>query len=421
MQLSACTLLIWFCVNLLAQAMLTSVYICDAIRTPFCAYGGALASLRADDLAANPLAALMVRNPQIDWEQVSDLLLGCANQAGEGSHNIARMAGLLAGLPPGVSAGTCNRLCGSGMEAIGQAARSIRSGETPMMIAGGIEAMSRAPYVMSKAEKAFSSDMQLFDTTFGWHFVNRALKAQYGIGPMADAAENVATALGIDRHAQDRFAAASLDKARRAQQAGYFVNEITPVTLADGQGDPVIITADELTQPAPAEALVNHLGVHHHVGTVTTGDHARTGDGACALLLANEKAAHKNGLLPKARVLGMATAGVPPQMTGIGPATAARKLLVQTGLAMDQIDIIELHEAYAAQVIAVLRDWGLRDDDARVNPNGGAIALGHPLGASGARLVTTAMYQLHRTKTRYALCAMCIDVGQGIAMIIERV
>ena len=401
--------------------MLTSVYICDAIRTPFGAYGGALSSLRADDLAAIPLAALMVRNPQIDWEQVSDVLLGCANQAGEGSHNIARMASLLAGLPPGVSAATCNRLCGSGMEAVGQAARSIRSGETPMMIAGGVEMMSRAPYVMAKAEKAFSSDMQLFDTTFGWHFVHSVLKAQYGIGPMSDAADNVATELGIDRHAQERFAATSLARAGQAQQASLFVSEITPVTLANGRDEPVIVTEDELTQPAAAELLINRLSGHQRAGAVTTGDHARTGDGACALLLATDKAAHKNNLLPKARVMGMATAGVPPTMTGIAPATAVRKLLVQTGLAMEQVDVIELHEANAAQVVAVLRDWGLKDDDPRVNPNGGAIALGHPLGASGARLLTTAMYQLHRTKTRYALCAMCIDVGQGIAMIIERV
>ncbi len=401
--------------------MLTSAYICDAVRTPFGCHGGTLSPLRADDLAAIPLAALLVRHPQIDWEQLSDVLYGCANQAGEGSYNIARMAGLLAGLPVGVSGAAINRLCGSGLDAVGQAARSLKSGEASMMIAGGIESTSRAPYVLAKADKALSRDMQLMDTALGWQFMNKALKTQHGIVSMAETAENIAAELGIDRRAQDQLASASHRKALAAQRAGLFELEITPVTLASAQDAPVIVTADEMPQHGSMEVLATAPGLVSAAGTVTAGNAATPGDGACALLLANDKAAYKNRLQPKARVLGMATAGVPPRIMGIGPATAARKVLVQTGLAMDQIDVIELNEAFAAQVIAVLRDWGLQDDDPRVNPNGGAIALSHPAGASGARLVTTAMHQLHRTRGRYALCAMCIDVGQGIALIIERV
>ncbi len=401
--------------------MLTPAYICDAVRTPFGSHGGALSSLRTDDLAAIPLAALMVRNPQVDWEQLSDVLYGCANQSGEGSYNIARMASLLAGLPSGVSAATSNRLCGSSLDAAGQAARTIKAGEASMVIAGGVESVSRSAYVLAKADKAFSRDMQLVDTALGWHSVNNALKAQYGIASMAETAENIAVELGIDRRAQDQLALASHRKALAAQQAGLFDMEITPVTLAHAQDDPVIVTTDERPLSRTATELAKAEGLVRLAGSVTSDNAAALGDGACALLLANEKAAHKNHLQPKARILGMATAGVPPRIMGIGPATAARKVLVQTGLAMDQIDVIELNEAFAAQVIAVLRDWGLQDDDPRVNPNGGAIALSHPLGASGARLVATAMYQLQRSKGRYALCAMCVDVGQGIALIIERV
>jgi acetyl-CoA acyltransferase len=396
-------------------------YICDAIRTPFGRYGGALSSIRADDLAAIPLAALMVRNPNVDWEQLSDVLLGCANQAGEDNRNVARMASLLAGLPVGVPAATINRLCGSGLDAVGSAARAIKSGEAAMMIAGGVESMSRAPFVMGKAETAFARNVEVHDTTIGWRFVNKQIQAQYGVDSMPQTAENVAREFAVDRESQDRFALASQMKAQAAQQSGYFEREITPVTITRKKDDPIIITADEHPRETSMEALARLKPVVSDDGTVTAGNSSGLNDGACALLLASEKTAQKYSLLPRARVLGMATAGVPPHIMGIGPGPAARKVLVQTGLAMEQIEVIELNEAFAAQSVAVLRDWGLQDDDPRVNPNGGAIALGHPLGASGARLVTTAINQLHRIKGRYALCTMCIGVGQGIAMIIERV
>lgn len=401
--------------------MIKDAYICDAIRTPFGRYGGSLSSVRADDLGAIPLAALMVRNPAVDWEQVSDILYGCANQAGEDNRNVARMAALLAGLPVGVGGATINRLCGSGLDAVGTAARAIRAGEAGMMIAGGVESMSRAPFVMGKADTAFSREAKLYDTTIGWRFVNKLMKAQYGIDSMPETAENVAAEFGIDRAAQDRFALGSQQKALAAQTAGFFGDEITPVTLVLRNSDPLIITSDEHPRATSSEALARLKPIVRPDGTVTAGNASGINDGSCALLLADERSAHKNGLTPRARVIGMATAGVPPRIMGIGPAPATRKLLVQTGMTMDQMDVIELNEAFAAQGLAVLRDLRLQDDDARVNPNGGAIALGHPLGASGARLVTTAINQLHRIKGRFALCTMCIGVGQGIALIIERV
>jgi 3-oxoadipyl-CoA thiolase len=401
--------------------MLTPAYICDAIRTPFGRYGGKLSSIRTDDLAAVPLTALMVRNPHADWEQVTDVLYGCANQAGEDNRNVARMASLLAGLPVGIPGATINRLCGSGLDAVGSAARAIKSGEATLMIAGGVESMSRAPFVLGKAETAFARNVQMYDTTTGWRFVNKLMQAQHGTDSMPETAENVARDFGIDRLSQDRFALASQMKTIAAQENGYFDAEITPVTIAQKNQDPIIITQDEHPRHTSLDALAALKPIVAADGTVTAGNASGINDGACALLLACEKHAHKYNLVPKARVVGMATAGVPPRVMGMGPAPAARKVLVQTGLTMKQIEVIELNEAFAAQSIAVLRDWGLQDDDPRVNPNGGAIALGHPLGASGARLVTTAINQLHRIKGRYALCTMCIGVGQGIAMIIERV
>ena len=401
--------------------MIIPAFICDAIRTPFGRHGGILSTLRADDLAAIPLAALMVRNPDVDWEQLSDVLLGCANQAGEDNRNVARMATLLAGLPVGVPGATINRLCGSGMDAVGSAARAIRAGEATMMIAGGVESMSRAPLVMPKGETAFSRHVEIHDTTLGWRFVNRLLQAEYGTESMPQTAENVAREFGIDRDAQDRFALASQVKAARAQKDGLFDEEITPVTLAQKKGDPLILTSDEHPRATSLEALAALPPIVSADGTVTAGNASGVNDGACALLLACEKTAYKYGLKPRARVLGMACAGVPPRVMGMGPAPAARKVLVQTGLTMDQMDVIELNEAFAAQALAVLRDWGLQDDDPRVNRYGGAIALGHPLGASGARLVATAVNQLHAAKGRFALCTMCIGVGQGIAVVLERV
>ncbi|MES2537439.1 MAG: 3-oxoadipyl-CoA thiolase [Pseudomonadota bacterium] len=401
--------------------MNTPAYICDAIRTPFGRYGGALSSIRADDLAAIPLMALMVRNPHVDWEQVSDVLIGCANQAGEDNRNVARMACLLAGLPVGVPGATINRLCGSGLDAVGSAARAIRSGEAALMIAGGVESMSRAPFVMAKAEAAFARSVEIHDTTLEWRFINKLIQTQYGVESMPATAENIAREFGIDRESQDRFALASQTKAHAAQKSGYFEREITPVTITRKKDDPIIVTADEHPRKTSLAALARLQPVVADDGTVTAGNSSGINDGACALLLASEKAAQKCSLLPRARVLGMATAGVPPNIMGIGPGPAARKVLVQTGLSMEQIEVIELNEAFAAQSVAVLRDWGLQDDDPRANPNGGAIALGHPLGASGARLVMTAINQLHRIKGRYALCTMCIGVGQGIAMVIERV
>ncbi|HVK33878.1 MAG TPA: 3-oxoadipyl-CoA thiolase [Burkholderiaceae bacterium] len=396
-------------------------FICDAIRTPIGRYGGALSSVRTDDLGAVPIRALMARNLKVDWAAVGDVLYGCANQAGEDNRNVARMALLLAGMPKEVPGATINRLCGSGMDAVGSAARAIKAGEAELMVAGGVESMSRAPFVMPKAESAFSRANAVYDTTIGWRFVNKLMKEQYGVDSMPETAENVATDWKIEREAQDRMALASQRKAVAAQQAGFFDSEITPVTIAQKKGDPLIVPKDEHPRDTSLEALAKLKGVVKPDGSVTAGNASGVNDGSCALLLASEGAARKHGLTPRARVLGMATAGVAPRIMGIGPAPATRRVLELTGLTLAQMDVIELNEAFAAQGLAVLRDLGLADDDARVNPNGGAIALGHPLGASGARLVTTAVNQLHRIQGRYALCTMCIGVGQGIALIIERV
>ncbi|HEY2929802.1 3-oxoadipyl-CoA thiolase [Piscinibacter sp.] len=400
---------------------MTHAYICDAIRTPFGRYGGALSSVRADDLGAVPLRALMARNPRVDWQAVTDVIFGCANQAGEDNRNVARMSSLLAGLPTELPGATINRLCGSGMDAVGTAARAIKSGEAQMMIAGGVESMSRAPFVSPKAETAFSRSNAVYDTTIGWRFVNKLMKEQYGVDSMPETAENVATEFKIEREAQDRMALASQLKAVTAQKSGFFDAEITPVTIAQKKGDPVVVARDEHPRETSLEALAKLKGVVRPDGTVTAGNASGVNDGACALLLANEASAARAGLTPRARVVGMATAGVAPRIMGFGPAPAVRKVLALTGLTLNQIDVIELNEAFAAQGLAVLRDLGLTDDDPRVNPNGGAIALGHPLGASGARLVTTAVNQLRRTGGRYALCTMCIGVGQGIALVVERV
>ncbi len=400
---------------------MTHAFICDAIRTPFGRYGGALSSVRADDLAAVPIRALMARHPGLDWQAVTDVIYGCANQAGEDNRNVARMAALLAGLPIEVPGSTVNRLCGSGMDALGTAARAIKAGEAQLMIAGGVESMSRAPFVMPKAETAFSRSNAVYDTTIGWRFVNRLMKEQYGVDSMPETAENVAADFGIERAAQDAMALRSQLNAVKAQQAGFFDAEITPVTIAQKKGDPVVVAKDEHPRETSLEALAKLKGVVRPDGTVTAGNASGVNDGACALLLAGEAAAARHGLTPRARIVGMATAGVPPRIMGIGPAPATRKVLELTGLSLAQIDVIELNEAFAAQGLAVLRQLGLRDDDPRVNPNGGAIALGHPLGASGARLVTTAINQLHRSGGRYALATMCIGVGQGIAMVVERV
>ena len=400
---------------------MTQAFICDAVRTPFGRYGGALSSVRTDDLGAIPLRALMARNPKVDWAAVADVLYGCANQAGEDNRNVARMSLLLAGLPKDVPGGTINRLCGSGMDAVGTAARAIKSGEAQLMIAGGVESMSRAPFVMPKAESAFSRSNAVYDTTIGWRFVNKLMKEQYGVDSMPETAENVATDFNIEREAQDRMALASQLKAVAAQQSGFFDAEITPVTITPKKGAPVIVASDEHPRETSLEALARLKGVVKPDGSVTAGNASGVNDGACALLLASESAAAQHGLTPRARVIGMATAGVAPRIMGIGPAPATRRVLELTGLALAQMDVIELNEAFAAQGLAVLRDLGLQDDDPRINPNGGAIALGHPLGASGARLVTTAINQLHATQGRYALCTMCIGVGQGIALVIERV
>jgi 3-oxoadipyl-CoA thiolase len=400
---------------------MTQAYICDAIRTPFGRYGGALSSVRADDLGAVPLKALMARNPNVDWDAVSDVLYGCANQAGEDNRNVARMSSLLAGMPQELPGSTINRLCGSGLDAIGTAARAIKAGEAILMIAGGVESMSRAPFVMPKMDAAFGRSNAVYDTTIGWRFVNPLMKQMYGVESMPETAENVATEFGIEREAQDRMALRSQLNALRAQQSGFFDSEITPVTIQQKKGDPVEVSMDEHPRETSLEALAKLKGVVRADGTVTAGNASGVNDGACALLLASEAAAARNGLTPRARVVGMASVGVAPRIMGFGPAPATRKVLALTGLSLAQMDVIELNEAFAAQGLAVLRALGLTDDDVRVNPNGGAIALGHPLGASGARLVTTAVNQLHRTGGRYALCTMCIGVGQGIALIVERV
>ncbi|MCY1217148.1 Beta-ketoadipyl-CoA thiolase [compost metagenome] len=400
---------------------MTEAFICDAIRTPIGRYGGSLSAVRPDDLGAVPLKALMARNPNLDWSAVEDVIYGNANQAGEDNRNVARMSLLLAGLPQSVPGATINRLCGSGMDATGTAARAIKAGEATLMIAGGVESMSRAPFVMGKATSAFSRDAQIFDTTIGWRFINPAMRAAYGVDSMPETAENVATDYKISREDQDLMALRSQEKASRAQADGTLAQEITPVTIAQKKGDPIVVERDEHPRATSMEALAKLRGVVRPDGTVTAGNASGVNDGACAILLASEAGIKQHGLTPRARIVGMATAGVAPRVMGIGPAPASQKLLKQLGMTMDQIDVIELNEAFAAQGLAVLRELGVADDDKRVNPNGGAIALGHPLGMSGARLVTTAMYQLHRTGGRFALCTMCIGVGQGIAMVIERV
>lgn len=401
--------------------MSQQAFICDAIRTPFGRYGGALSSVRTDDLGAIPLKALMARNPKVDWGAVSDVLYGCANQAGEDNRNVARMALLLAGLPIEVPGATINRLCGSGLDAVGSAARAIKSGEATLMIAGGVESMSRAPFVMPKAESAFSRSNAVYDTTIGWRFINKLMKEQYGVDAMPETAENVATDFRIEREAQDRMALRSQLLAVAAQKAGHLAREITPVAIPQKKGDAVIVDKDEHPRETSLEALAKLKGVVRPEGTVTAGNASGVNDGACALLLADEQTAARHGLTLRARVVGMATAGVAPRIMGIGPAPATLKVLALTGLTLDQIDVIELNEAFAAQGLAVLRQLGLKDDDARVNAWGGAIALGHPLGASGARLVTTAVNQLHQRGGRYALCTMCIGVGQGIAIVLEKI
>ena len=396
-------------------------FICDAIRTPIGRFGGVLKDMRADDLGALALRALQERNPTVDWSAVQEVIFGCANQAGEDNRNVARMSLLLAGLPIEVPGVTINRLCGSGMDAVGTASRMIKSGEAGLVIAGGVESMTRAPFVMGKADSAFSRNAQIFDTTIGWRFVNPQMKALYGVDSMPETAENVATDYHISRADQDAFAVASQNKAAAAQASGVLADEIFPVIIPQKKGESITVMNDEHPRVTSVEALAKLKGVVKVDGTITAGNASGVNDGACALLLADEATIKEYGLTPRARIMGMATAGVAPRVMGIGPVPAVKKLLQLTGMTLDQMDVIELNEAFAAQGLAVLRELGIADNDARVNPNGGAIALGHPLGMSGARLVTTAMYQLHRTGGRYALCTMCIGVGQGIALMIERV
>jgi 3-oxoadipyl-CoA thiolase len=400
---------------------MNQAFICDAIRTPIGRYGGGLSGIRTDDLAALPIKALLHRNAGVDWSKLDDVIFGCANQAGEDNRNVARMAALLAGLPVDVPGATVNRLCGSGMDAIGTAARAIRCGETRLMIAGGVESMSRAPFVMGKATSAFSRETQFFDTTIGWRFVNRLMKSQYGVDSMPETAENVAADYHISRADQDAFALRSQQRTAQAQQNGWFADEILPVKVLQRKQETTIDRDEHPRADASLEALAKLPTPFRDNGTVTAGNASGINDGACALLLASESAASDHGLTPKARVVAMATAGVPPRIMGMGPAPATRKVLELAGLKLGQMDVIELNEAFAAQGLAVLRELGLPDDAAHVNPYGGAIALGHPLGMSGARLVTTAMYQLHRSGGQYALCTMCIGVGQGIALIVQRV
>ena len=406
---------------MLIDTPMTDVYICDAIRTPIGRYGGALKDVRADDLGAVPLKALIERNRNVDWAAIDDVIYGCANQAGEDNRNVARMSALLAGLPTDVPGTTLNRLCGSGMDAVGTAARAIKAGEARLMIAGGVESMTRAPFVMGKAASAFARQADIFDTTIGWRFVNPLMKQLYGVDSMPETAENVAVDYNISRADQDLFALRSQQKAARAQQDGTLADEIVSVTIPQKKGDALVVSRDEHPRETSLEALAKLKGVVRPDGSVTAGNASGVNDGACALLLANAQAADQYGLRRRARVVGMATAGVEPRVMGIGPAPATQKLLRQLGMTIDQFDVIELNEAFASQGLAVLRMLGVADDDPRVNPNGGAIALGHPLGASGARLVTTALHQLERTGGRFALCTMCIGVGQGIAIAIERV
>jgi len=400
---------------------MTEAFIIDAIRTPIGRYGGALSSVRTDDLAAIPIRALMERNPTVDWAKVDDVLYGCANQAGEDNRNVARMAALLAGLPVDVPGATINRLCGSSMDAVGTAARAIRSGEADLVIAGGVESMSRAPFVLAKADSAFSRTAKIEDTTIGWRFVNPLMKAKYGIDSMPETAENVAAEFKVSRADQDAYALRSQQRYAKAKAAGFFASEIIPVTIPQKKGEATVVKDDEHPRETSLDALAKLKGVVREDGTVTAGNASGVNDGSCALLLASAAAVKSYGLKPKARVLAMATAGVPPRIMGFGPAPAMRKALAKTGLKVGDMSVIELNEAFAAQVLAAIRDHGVADDAPHVNPNGGAIAVGHPLGASGARLITTALYQLHRTGGRYALCTMCIGVGQGIAVIIERI
>ncbi|NMF90465.1 3-oxoadipyl-CoA thiolase [Aromatoleum petrolei] len=398
------------------------VYICDAIRTPFGRYGGTLSSVRADDLAALPIRALVARNAAVDWAAVDDIIYGCANQAGEDNRNVARMAALLAGLPVDVPGTTVNRLCGSSLDALGMAARAIASGEAELMIAGGVESMSRAPFVMGKADTAFSRSAKIEDTTIGWRFVNPLMKAQFGIDSMPETAENVAQEFGVSRADQDAFALRSQQRWSVANERGFFAREILPVEIPRKKGDPLIFGADEHPRPdTTLEALAKLKGVVRPDGSVTAGNASGVNDGACALLIASEDAVQRHGLTPRARILGSAAAGVPPRIMGIGPAPATQKLLARLGMSIGQFDTVELNEAFAAQGLAVLRQLGLPDAGEHVNPNGGAIAIGHPLGASGARLVTTALNQLETTGGRFGLATMCIGVGQGIALAIERV
>lgn len=404
------------------EEFVPEAFICDAVRTPIGRYAGLLASVRADDLAAVPLAALMARNPQVDWSKVDDLIYGCANQAGEDNRNVARMAALLSGMPVSVPGTTVNRLCGSGMDAVGMAARAIRAGDCDFVIAGGTESMSRAPFVMPKAESAFSRANAVYDTTIGWRFINPKMKKAFGVDSMPETADNVAADYGVSREDQDAFAARSQARWAAAYEAGVFADEIAPVSVPQKKGDPIIVDRDEHPRPGTtAEQLAKLKGVNGPDLSVTAGNASGVNDGAAALLVASEMTARAQGLTPKARIVAMAAAGVEPRIMGIGPAPAARRVLERAKLSIGQMDVIELNEAFASQALATLRDLGLPDDAAHVNPNGGAIAMGHPLGMSGARLVTTAAYQLHRQGGRYALCTMCIGVGQGIALILERV
>jgi acetyl-CoA acyltransferase len=400
---------------------MTEAYICDAVRTPIGRYGGVLSSVRTDDLAAIPMKALIERNTGVEWTKLDDVIYGCANQAGEDNRNVARMGALLAGIPVDVPGVTVNRLCGSSMEAVGTAARGIRSGELDLVIAGGVESMSRAPFVLAKADQAFSRSAKIEDTTIGWRFINPLMKSRYGVDSMPETAENVAAEFKIARADQDTYALRSQQRYAKARVDGFFAQEIVPVAIPQKKGEPLMVREDEHPRDTTLDALAKLKPIVREDGTVTAGNASGVNDGACALLLASEAGVKAHGLKPKGRVLAMATAGVPPRIMGIGPAPAMRKVLARTGLKLADINVIELNEAFAAQVLAVLRDHGIADDAAHVNPNGGAIAVGHPLGASGARLITTALYQLHRTGGRYALCTMCIGVGQGIAVVVERV
>jgi acetyl-CoA acyltransferase len=400
---------------------MVDAFVCDAVRTPIGRYAGALSSVRPDDLLTVPIKALKERNPKVDWAAIDDVIMGCVNQAGEDNRNVARMSLLLAGVPDTVSGATVNRLCGSGMEAVSNAARAIKAGETEFMLAGGVESMSRAPFVMGKAESAFSRNAEIYDTTIGWRFVNKLMQEKYGTDSMPETAENVAEEFQVSRVDQDKFALRSQQRAMAAIKSGRFAEESVPVTIPQRKGDPIVVNRDEHPRDTSLEALAKLPAPFRKGGSVTAGNASGVNDGACALFVASEAAAKKHGLTPRARIVACATAGVPPRIMGIGPAPATKKLLAKTGIDIKQIDVIELNEAFAAQGLAVLRMLGVPDDAEHVNPNGGAIALGHPLGMSGARLITTATVELHRRKARYAVTTMCIGVGQGISMLLERV